>query len=142
MSETYDHDHHHPTPPSPIEWRAAALEELLTEGGLVPEGFIDEVNRVYENDIGPMNGAKVVARAWVDAEYKARLLENGTAALAELGVGGPETTSSQLLTGRACTTSWFARCAPAIPGRSSASRPVGTRKRRTGHEWSESRAPC
>ena len=92
MSEAHDDDHHHPTPPSPIERRAAALEELLTEKGIVPEGFIDEVNRVYENDVGPMNGAKVVARAWVDAEYKARLLENGTAALAELGVAGPADT--------------------------------------------------
>jgi nitrile hydratase len=92
MSEAHDDDHHHPTPPSPIERRAAALEELLTEKGIVPEGFIDEVNRVYENDVGPMNGAKVVVRAWVDAEYKARLLENGTAALAELGVAGPADT--------------------------------------------------
>jgi nitrile hydratase len=90
MSEAPDHDHHHPTLPSPIERRAAALEELLTKKGLVPEGFIEEVNRVYENDIGPMNGAKVVARAWVDADYKSRLLENGTAALCELGIGGPE----------------------------------------------------
>jgi nitrile hydratase subunit alpha len=90
MSEAHDDDHHHPTPPSPIERRAAALEELLTEKGLVPEGFIEAVNRMYENDIGPMNGAKVVARAWVDADYKARLLENGTAALTELGVAGPE----------------------------------------------------
>jgi nitrile hydratase subunit alpha len=90
MSETHDHDHHYPTPPSLIERRAAALEELLTEKGLVPDGFIEEVNRVYENDIGPMNGARAVARAWVDAEYRARLLENGTDALAELGVGGPE----------------------------------------------------
>jgi nitrile hydratase subunit alpha len=89
MSEAPDHDHHHPTPPSPIERRAAALEELLTKKGLVPEGFIEEVNRVYENDIGPMNGAKVVARAWVDADYKSRLLENATAALGELGIGGP-----------------------------------------------------
>jgi nitrile hydratase len=90
MSEAPDRDHHHPTPRSPIERRAAALEELLREKGLVPEGFIEEVNRVYENDVGPMNGAKVVARAWIDADYKARLLENGTAALAELGVGGSE----------------------------------------------------
>jgi nitrile hydratase subunit alpha len=90
MSEAHDDDHHHPRPPSPIERRAAALEELLTEKGLVPEGFIEAVNRMYENDIGPMNGAKVVARAWVDADYKARLLENGTAALTELGVAGPE----------------------------------------------------
>jgi len=92
MSQAPGRDHHHPTPPSSIERRAAALEELLTEKGLVPEGFIEEVNRIYENDIGPMNGAKVVARAWVDADYKTRLLENGTAALAELGIGGPDDT--------------------------------------------------
>ena len=83
-------DHHLPTPPSPIERRVAALEELLKEKGYVPEGFIDEFNRAYENDIGPMNGAKVVARAWTDAEYKKRLLENGTAAIAEFGFAGPE----------------------------------------------------
>ena len=84
-----DHDHgdpHHPTPPSPIEQRAAALEELLTEKGLVPDGFIEEVNRIYENDIGPMNGARAVARAWVDPGYKARLLADGRAALAEIGL--------------------------------------------------------
>jgi nitrile hydratase len=83
-------DHHHPTPPSPIERRVAALEELLTERGYVPEDFIEEVNRAYEQDIGPMNGAKVVARAWTDADYKARLLADGSAAIAELGFGGPE----------------------------------------------------
>ena len=81
---------HHNAPPSPIEQRVAALEELLTERGYVPEGFIEDVNRAYENDIGPMNGAKVVARAWTDPEYKARLLTDGTAAIAELGFGGPE----------------------------------------------------
>ena len=83
-------DHHRPIPPSPIERRVAALEELLTERGYVPAGFIEEFNRTYENDIGPMNGAKVVARAWVDPEYKARLLTDGTAAIAELGFGGDE----------------------------------------------------
>lgn len=80
------HDHHHPAPPSPIERRAAALEELLTEKGLVPDGFIEEVNRIYENDIGPMNGARAVARAWVDPAFKARLLADGRAALAEIGL--------------------------------------------------------
>jgi nitrile hydratase len=82
--------HHHPTPPSPIEQRVAALEELLTEKGYVPEGFIEEFNRAYENDVGPMNGATVVAKAWSDPEYKNRLLEDGTKAIAELGFGGPE----------------------------------------------------
>ena len=90
MNEAHDHGHHRPTPPSPIERRAAALEELLTEKGLVPDGFIDDVNRLYENDIGPLNGAKVVARAWVDPAYKSRLLENGTAAVGELGLGTPD----------------------------------------------------
>jgi nitrile hydratase len=89
MTESPTHGHH-PLPPSPIERRVAALEELLTEKGLVPDGFIDEVTRVYENDVGPMNGARAVARAWMDPDYKARLLDNGTAALAELGIGGPE----------------------------------------------------
>jgi len=81
---------HHPAPVSPVEQRVAALEALLTERGLVPEGFIEEVTRRYESEIGPMNGAKVVARAWVDPRYRERLLADGTAAIAELGFGGPE----------------------------------------------------
>lgn len=85
MTDDHD-DHHHPSPPSPIERRAAALEELLTEKGLVPDGFIEEVNRIYENDIGPMNGARAVARAWVDPAFKARLLADGRSALAEIGL--------------------------------------------------------
>ena len=89
MSE-HDADHHHPAPLSPVEVRARALEELLKEKGLIQEGFIDTVVSAYENDIGPMNGARVVARAWIDPAYKARLLANGTAAIAELGFGGPE----------------------------------------------------
>jgi nitrile hydratase len=94
MSEhDHDHDddgHHHPRPVSPVEVRARALEELLTEKGLVQPDVIDAVVSVYEKDIGPMNGARVVARAWVDPAYKARLLADGTAAIAELGFGGPE----------------------------------------------------
>jgi nitrile hydratase subunit alpha len=83
-------DSRHHAPPSAIEQRVASLEALLTERGLVPDGFIEEVTRRYETDIGPMNGAKVVARAWVDPDYKARLLHDATAAIAELGFGGPE----------------------------------------------------
>ena len=81
---------HHHAPPSPIEQRVAALEQLVTEKGLVTSGFIDGVVSLYENDIGPLNGAKVVARAWVDPDYRQRLLADGTAAIAELGFGGPE----------------------------------------------------
>jgi nitrile hydratase len=83
-------DHHHPVEPAAIERRVAALEQLLTERGVVPPGFVDEVNRAYEQDIGPRNGAKVVARAWVDPAYKRRLLADGTSAIAELGFGGNE----------------------------------------------------
>src|SRR5271165_2389048 len=81
---------HHPAPASPVEQRVAALEALLTERGLVPAGFIEEITRRYESEIGPVNGAKVVARAWADPQYKQRLLADGTAAIAELGFGGPE----------------------------------------------------
>jgi nitrile hydratase subunit alpha len=81
-------DHHHPTPLSPVEARARALEELLTEKGIVQPELLDAVVNAYEHDIGPMNGAKVVARAWVDPEYRRRLLADGTAAIAELGFGG------------------------------------------------------
>jgi nitrile hydratase subunit alpha len=81
---------HHPAPVSPVERRVAALQALLTERGLVPEGYVEEITRRYESEIGPMNGAKVVARAWADPQYKERLLTDGTAAIAELGFGGPE----------------------------------------------------
>ena len=83
-------DHHHPAPLTDVEVRARVLEELLTEKGLVADGFIDGVVAAYENDIGPMNGARVVARAWVDPAYKRRLLADATAAIAELGYGGPQ----------------------------------------------------
>ncbi len=81
---------HHRAAMSPVEQRVAALEALLTERGLLPEGFIEQITRRYESEIGPMNGAKVVARAWLDPRYKQKLLADGTAAIAELGFGGPE----------------------------------------------------
>ena len=73
-------DAHHAAPMAPVEHRVAALEALLTERGLVPEGFIEEVTRRYETEIGPMNGDKVVVRAWTDPAYQQRLLADGTAA--------------------------------------------------------------
>lgn len=82
--------HDHAPPPSPVERRVAALEELLTERGLVPPGFVEQINQAYEQDIGPRNGAAVIARAWVDPAYKARLHADSTTAIAELGFGGNE----------------------------------------------------
>jgi nitrile hydratase len=82
--------HHHPRPTSAIEDRVTALEALLVEKGIIDAEMLDEVVEHYEHELGPMNGAKVVARAWLDPDYKARLLADGTAAIAELGFGGPE----------------------------------------------------
>jgi nitrile hydratase subunit alpha len=70
--------------------RAAALEAVLVEKGLVSSDAIDAIVDLYENDVGPQNGARVVARAWVDADYRERLLRHGTDAIAELGYGGFE----------------------------------------------------
>jgi nitrile hydratase len=85
-------DHHHPIEVAEVEARARALEQLLIEKEIVDPSFVDAVVEAYADDIGPMNGARVVARAWVDDAYRGRLLHDGTAAIAELGYGGPEGT--------------------------------------------------
>jgi nitrile hydratase subunit alpha len=87
---THIHDHHHPRPGSAVELRARALEALLAERGLVSTDAIDAVVELYEHDVGPQNGAKVVARAWVDEGYRERLLSAANEAIAELGFGGAE----------------------------------------------------
>lgn len=79
---------HHNAPISPIAARVKALESILIEKGLVDPASLDLLIDTYENKVGPRNGAKVVARAWVDPAYKARLLADGTAAIAELGFTG------------------------------------------------------
>ena len=86
MAPHDDHDHQH-DPQSP-EIRAQALEELLLEKGLIEREAIDAILERYENDIGPMNGARLVARAWSDPEFKRRLLADGTATCAEMGLEG------------------------------------------------------
>ena len=74
----------------PIKLRTEALEQLLVERGLVDPNVMDTFIKTYEKDVGPLNGAKVVAKAWTDAEFKARLLDNGTTTVAELGFKGPQ----------------------------------------------------
>ncbi|MGS3239229.1 nitrile hydratase subunit alpha [Klebsiella michiganensis] len=86
MSHKHDHDHTHP--PVDIELRVRALESLLQEKGLIDPAALDELIDTYEHKVGPRNGAQVVARAWSDSEYKRRLMENATAAIAELGFSG------------------------------------------------------
>jgi nitrile hydratase len=70
--------------------RVEALEALLAEKGFLEPAQVDALVRRYEEEVGPLNGARVVARAWVDADYRRRLLADGTAAIAELGFGGPQ----------------------------------------------------
>ena len=86
MSHT--HDHEQTEPPADIELRVRALESLLQEKGLIDPAALDELIDTYEHKVGPRNGAQVVARAWSDPEYKRRLMENATAAIAELGFSG------------------------------------------------------
>ena len=82
------HDHAHNAPPSDTAMRVKALETLLTEKGLLDPAAIDALVETYETRVGPRNGAKVVARAWTDPDYKKRLLEDGSAAIAEFGYSG------------------------------------------------------
>jgi nitrile hydratase subunit alpha len=83
-------DHHHPQDLAPVEARIAAIESVLVEKGILDIDAVDEIVKHFEDNLGPMNGAKVVARAWTDAAYRERLLSDGTAAIKELGFSGPE----------------------------------------------------
>jgi nitrile hydratase len=83
-------DHDHDDERSPIALRVEALESLLTEKGLVDPSVVDEIVRFYEEDVGPLNGAKVVARAWTDDAYRGRLLADASSAITELGFKGPQ----------------------------------------------------
>ena len=98
MSHDHEHDHHdeddvqehreHGAPLSEVELRVRALESLLVDKGLVDPAALDALIDTYETKVGPRNGARVVARAWVDPVYKQRLLEDGTGAVAEFGFTG------------------------------------------------------
>ncbi len=83
-------EHAHTAPPSDPELRIKALESLLVEKKLIVPEAIDAIIEMYETKIGPRNGAKVVARAWTDTDYKTRLLTNASKAIAELGFTGAQ----------------------------------------------------
>jgi len=82
------HDHEHQEVPSDLTLRVKALESLLVEKGLVDPVALDALVDTYEHKVGPRNGARVVARAWTDPAYKARLLTDGTSAIGEFGFSG------------------------------------------------------
>ncbi len=100
---SHDHEHHHDhhrdpdhgrthdAPLSEVELRVRALESLLVEKGLVDPAALDVLIDTYQTKVGPRNGAKVVARAWVDPVFKRRLLEDATATCAEFGFVGRQT---------------------------------------------------
>jgi len=84
------HDHEHQTVPSDLTLRVKALESLLVEKRLIDPAALDVLIDTYEHKVGPRNGARVVARAWVDPAFKQRLLSSGSAAIAALGYGGSQ----------------------------------------------------
>lgn len=93
MRQERDHGHghheghgHRPEPPSDVEARTLALESVLIEKGILTSDDVDRVIETFEKDIGPMLGARAVARAWIDPRYRQRLLAGGSAALEELGI--------------------------------------------------------
>jgi len=92
LTRAYEHahdlHHDHQAVPSDPALRVKALESLLAEKGLVDRAALDALVDTYENKVGPRNGARVVARAWVDPAYKQRLLSDPDASIAELGYGG------------------------------------------------------
>ena len=89
MHDANDHDHHdHGSEISPMDARVRALETVLTQKGYIDPKALDVLVDAYETKIGPRNGAKVVAKAWTDPAYRARLMNDATAAIAELGFTG------------------------------------------------------
>ena len=89
-AQDHDHGHDHQALPSDLTLRVKSLESLLVEKGLVDRAALDVLVDTYEHKIGPRNGARVVARAWVDPAYKKRLLTDPDKAIAELGYGGSQ----------------------------------------------------
>jgi nitrile hydratase len=87
-AEEHRHGHTHQVVPSDLTLRAKSLESLLVEKGLVDRAALDALIDTFEHKVGPRNGARVIARAWVDPAYKQRLLTNADAAIAEFGYGG------------------------------------------------------
>src|SRR5215470_11545113 len=85
LSQAHQYEHDHQAVPSDPALRVKALESLLVEKGLVDRAALDALVDTYENKIGPRNGARVVARAWIDPEYKGRLLGDASSTVAEFG---------------------------------------------------------
>jgi nitrile hydratase len=88
MHDEHEHDHGHGSHLPEMELRVRALESVLVAKGYVDPKALDLLIETYETRIGPRNGARVVAKAWADPDYKARLLQDATSAIAEVGYSG------------------------------------------------------
>lgn len=88
MTHAHHHDHDHGSELSEAALRVRALETILMQKGYIDPAALDAIIETYETKIGPRNGARVVAKAWIDPAYKARLMSNATSAIAELGYSG------------------------------------------------------
>lgn len=141
-----DHDHHgHGSELSPMDARVRALETILTEKGYVDPKALDLIIETYETKIGPRNGAKVVAKAWLDPDYKARLMKDATAAIAELGYAGRQgehMVARRWRTRARFTILSFAPFAPAIRFRCWDCRRFGTNPLRIARAQSWTLAEC
>ena len=90
LNHENQHDHEHQAVPSDLTLRVKALESLLVDKGLVDRSTLDALVDTYEHKVGPRNGARIIARAWVDPDYKSHLLADATSAIAEFGYGGTQ----------------------------------------------------
>ena len=140
---SYQHEHDHTEPPEEIVLRVKALESLLLEKGMIDLAALDQLVDTYEHKVGPRNGAQVVAKAWADPAYKARLLADGTKAIAELGFSGVQGEDMVVVENTAAYITYSSvPCAPATPGRCWVCRRYGSSPRRTVRALSLSHVRC
>ena len=127
-------DQSHQAMPSDLALRVKSLESLLVDKGLVDRSALDALIDTMEHKVGPQNGARVVARAWVDPAYKKRLLDDAPAAIAELGYTSGQGEHMVVVenTAGGAQPDRVHACAPVIRGRSSVCRRSGTSPRPTG----------
>ena len=129
----HEHEDEHAPPLTETQLRVRALESLLVEKGLVDPRALDELIDTYETRVGPRNGARVVARAWVDPGYRERLLADATAAIAEFGFTRRQGESIIALENTPAVHNMVVcTLCSCYRGRFSACRPCGTRPRPTG----------
>src|SRR5262245_40626801 len=139
-----EHDHAN-SQLSEMALRVRALESVLIQKGYIEPAALDLLIETYEEKIGPHNGARVVAKAWVDEEFKKRLLAEPTPVIASLRLALPAFRASTWLLWRtrpSSTTSSSARCAHAIRGQCWGFRRSGTSRRPTARGWLRTPEPC